>query len=283
MSSKNVLKLVQDTLQRCDSDEVNSIGDTTDSENAALTLKTVYEQMQADYDLPSSIQHIALGNTDQTSTEGKTRLIIPDSTITIQSFQYDKRQAAGDQPSFGYLEYVSNETFLNRTRNRDKDATGYDSDEQEWPTDAQIKFVVRNDRAPAFYTIVEEKYVILDSYDSDLESTSQSSKSQAQVITEKGLILADTTIVDLPDILMHYLDIKTTEVHQDLYHGGSTPVVAKMARRAGIRIQRLRDITRQNNAGVDYGRGSHKVGPTSREGVGSTSPATTLPTWWPQD
>jgi len=273
--TKTLLTIVQDILELMDSDEVDSISDTIEGDQIAKCIQLIYDQILTEYDLPQKSNVFGADATDD-ATNGLTRLILPSDKITLTTIRYDVRSAAGDAPSFVDIPLISNEEFLRRTTNLD--SSDSNKTEQTWPTGI-VKFVIINDQRPHYATLVEQKWIVFDAYDSDLDANILITKSILEGMGQTELSIADTTIIDLPGELLHLLEINAAELAFDIYKGGTPNKIRDLARKARVRQQRSKHKTRDNNnTGPNFGRKGKGKG-TARSGA-STGTTTSLPSWW---
>ena len=271
---KTLLKMVQDTLSLMDSDEVNSISDTIESEQIAVCYRTIYDQIVTEYGVPSKNKTIRIGATDD-STNGKTRLFLNHALMSIDTIQYDNRSAASDPPLYREATVLTNREFLDKTINLD--TSGSTLLEQTWPN-TDIKFGVYNNKAPKYVTLVEERILIFDAYDSDVDSSNLlESKSRVSGEVSDALTIDDTTNVTLPGELLNLLETNATELAFDLYKQTTPAKIVNLARKSRVRQQRNKFKFRdQRRTGEDYGRPAPGRSTKRPTGVGSGS-ATALP------
>lgn len=259
---KNLLQIVQNILSDMDSDGVNSISDTLESEQVAQCVATIFEQIQTEWDLPEQVKMYRLGNTTD-ATNGKTRLLLADASVTLHSLLYNNKRLSGGDPAYTPLRLVSNDEFLGHTIN----SAGED---QQWPEDANLVFRVRNDRGPNMVTLVGTRTLVADAYLADKEATLQSSSAVGYGGVEPGLVIDDDTIIDLDGILMPLLERNASELAFDLYAGGAPRKIIDLARKARVRAQRNKDKIRSvDRTGSDYGRHGKRANQTTGNAWGS--------------
>lgn len=255
--SKTVLKTVQDILSAMDSDEVNGIGDTIESQQVASCVEIIYNQMVAEYDLPVKTKVIKLESTDD-YTNGKTRLYLPEGMLTLDHLEYDKRTTEDGIPNYGRIDIVSDNEFLDRVKNLD---TSQSNIEEQYYPNTTFTFGVYNDRAPSYAMLVEQNVLVLDSYQTDIEGSLQTAKSLAKGQIADTLVLADETVLDLPPELYNTLFTNALELAYDLYKGDTPMKVKDLARNGRVRQQRAKQKLRnQSFTGPDYGRKSKYKG-----------------------
>ena len=251
MSKDTVLAIVQQILSDADGDVVNSISDTVESLQCADVLKDVFDQIVVGYDLHL---HETLVKLTATSSTTPTVMSRPEGFYDIQWIKYDvKTTSSGDQ-AYQEATYMAPKDFIEMTSAR----TLSDSiNEAMTLPDSGHIVVIRNDQAPRYFTLLDGyDDVVMDSYDSNLETNLQSSKSLAFGTSIPTLPLADATSPNLPQNLMVLLRREARAMYFDLYKDGVTREVDRTRRRAQTRAMRDRRIIRNtdNQTGPDYGR-----------------------------
>jgi hypothetical protein len=198
MPKMTLLDMVQDILSDIDSDEVNSISDTTESEQVVQIIKTTYEDMMVTRYMP----HLkGLMQLDSTNSSTPSHMKMPDDVMELVVVNYDVHTSTQTDTKYKKIDYMEDTDFLLHTNARNTDNSSVDL-----ITDfsgAKLKIV--NDTAPQFWTSFDDEYIVFDSYDSDIESNLQNSKSQVVAYQEPSLTLADATVPNLPSEAFPYL------------------------------------------------------------------------------
>lgn len=168
-----LLELVQQILMSMDSDEVNSITDTTEALDVANIIKECYN------DIISEIQpkeSEGLFHLDASIDNLKpTLMYLPGHVSNIEWLKYNVGETLFDS-NYRDLCYLSMDDFFEFTDGLDIN--------QNWVAsqivtisghDFNIK--IRNDNHPTYYTSVDDRVLLFDSYDSSVESTLTSSRT----------------------------------------------------------------------------------------------------------
>lgn len=254
MAKETLLEIVQDILSDADGDEVNSISDTIESDQCARCVRTVYNNLVDGSDLEVTKTVFKLDATGASTPNVMTR---PEGYFDIEWVKYNKKIAAGDDQSYKTVVYLKPLDFIEMTSTRNAS----DSDVEEVATDSGHNVLVKNEQAPTYWTMFEDyDDIIFDAYDSDLETNLQQSKSLAYGKYKPTLTLADGTIPDLPKNLFTRLKTDARALYFDLYKDGVTSEIDRLRRRAEVRTQRQRHMTRfddnplQSRTGPNYGR-----------------------------
>ena len=116
-----------------------------------------------------------------------------------------------------------------------------------------VEFLIKNDTNPSYYTSLDGRVFIFDSYDSSIDSTLQSSKTQVYGQVTNDLTIADTTVIDLPQELYNLLRNQARETCFELFKGGAPSKLVKMSNRSRIRVGRLKNPQR-DQIPTNFGR-----------------------------
>ena len=252
MAKDTLLDLVQDILSDADGDEVNSITDTVESEQCARVVRNEFKALVDEFDLK---MQETLTKLDATSSATPTQMTRPEGFHSIEKIWYDKRLLVGDDPNFQEVYFKDWDSFLETSMSR----TASDSDVETQTLGASgYVLQIKNDQAPTYWTILEGyDDIIFDSYDSDLETNLQASKSLVRGVQRPSFALADGTVPDLPQNLMQLLKNRARAFYFDVYKDGTTKEIDKRQRNSEVRSQRKKYITKklqQERTGPNYGR-----------------------------
>lgn len=195
-----LLEMVQDVLSAVEADEVNSISDTPEGEMVSKIIKGVYFQMLTWATTPE-LQTAYFNLEGLSDTTKPVYLKLPDNVEELYWFKYDIQDVDSSQAEYANIRYLSTEEFFERVMSR----TLADTEVTEITTDDGVPLWIYNDRNPELYTILNDKFIVCDAYDSAVEATLQGSKTvaagkQIPVFTE-----TDAFTPDLDDNLFPYL------------------------------------------------------------------------------
>lgn len=199
MSHFTLLQMTQDILSALDSDKVNSISDTAESEQVVDIIRDVYYELLSDKEWPHlwQLQPLtALGDTSHPNY-----LTIPDSVVEMKDFRYNKRKSTDTKDKYETVEYLSPEDFLNVCNSYDSSA----ADSVSITDFDGAKFVIKNDEAPTYWTTFDDKYIVTNSYDSGVDSTLQASKTQVMAYVTPTFTESDVFVPDFPEDVLPYL------------------------------------------------------------------------------
>lgn len=188
----SLLEIVQDILNEMDSDIVNSISDTVESEQVAQIVKNCYFEIITKRNWPHLRKLFQLEHVNNLSKPNYLRL--PSLIKEMEYFKYECQKSEDDKIELKTVTYKYPDEFLNIVSRRDSK----DSKVTTVTDFSGTKILVLNDVAPTYWTSFDDEYVVTDSYNKTVDDTLQSSKSQCF-----GFILPtwehiDTFVPDLP-------------------------------------------------------------------------------------
>jgi hypothetical protein len=219
-----LLDMTQSILSSMSSDEVNSIGDTAESLQVANIIKTKYYDIVSRGDLPEHNQVFQLS--PSLNPAQPTLMTVPDGVGRVEWIKYFNSDL-GEVSGSGSSIHDTN-TDLGNSTTTSTSATGYEyvtmlpirqfldminsfnpaestvgqfsfSDlSNTYAQDGPFTFYYRNDRQPKFCCILSNFYVIFDGYDSDDDSTLQTSKTlcYGQVVPTFNMVDSFTPDLD---------------------------------------------------------------------------------------
>jgi hypothetical protein len=175
MATMTLLDMTQNIMSAMESDNVDSIGDTTESEAVALVIKETYFDLMAQQDWPflkAKATLTALGDTDN-----PTKMRFPTTVNTVYWIKYNKKDVS----------YLSPKDFQDLLDGRTEEAdvvnsSGYGLDHD-----------------PQYWTSFDDDFVFFDSIDLDEDTTLQASKSVIHALSIPSWTHTDTFVPTLPE------------------------------------------------------------------------------------
>jgi len=199
MAKMSLLDIVQDILSDMDSDEVNSINDTTESLQVAQIVKTTYYNILDGRDYPWMHE---LFQIDSSATPNRpTHMKMPETIIDLDWIKYNCKKATDNKNIFKKITYKLPEEFMDIVDQRSSD----DSKIVVINDPTGIKLNIYNDRAPQYFTSFDDEYLIFDAYDSAIENNLQSIKTQCFGKRATTFTLDDNFVPDMPVQMFSYL------------------------------------------------------------------------------
>lgn len=248
MAKMTLLEIVQDILNDTDGDEVNSIEDTIESVQVANIVRSTFRSMMTNKDWPHTkklTQLVASGTVTK-----PTYMTLPSGTKEVVSIYYDTKKVGVTRNDFTLMKWKENDEFLHILNQRNNDATNIDV-----ITDTSgVSLNIQNDKAPQWYTSFDDETIVFDSYDSEVDSTLQSAKTQVVAFVIPDFTLSDTAVPDLPEEAFPYLVEEAKNRSSIKLRQMQDPAAALESRRQSSRMSR-KDWS--VNGGIrypDYGR-----------------------------
>lgn len=193
MSKYTLLEIVQDVHNDLNFDLVNSISDTTESVRVALIAKSTYFEFINRRDWP----HLRkLGQLlSAVNPLQPTQLLLPENTSRVQWITYNRRKATDTRDKYEEMIYQLPEDFL-------INANGIGSDQPNailCTTEQGAKYYIRKDRMPNYWTSFDDQTIVMDAYDTTVESSLQGIHTQLNYYRNPQWSADDLFVPDLPE------------------------------------------------------------------------------------
>lgn len=194
-----LLEMTQNILSDMDSDEVNSISDSTEALQVAEVIKTTYYNIIDGRDYPwlkELFQMSASGTTAR-----PTHMTLPENVIDLEWIKYNCIKSGETRNKFKTIKYKTPEEFLDLVNDRvsDNDNVTVISDS------TGVELNILTDVAPTYFTSFDDETLVFDSYDSTVESTLIASKTQCYGKRSVVFTMTDSFIPDMPVQMFSYL------------------------------------------------------------------------------
>lgn len=198
MSKKTLLQIVQEILNDIDSDEVNSIDDTVEATQVANIVKSTYEAIISTKEWPHTARLVKVNSSTDSN---KPNIMTIDTDIKeLISVYYNKAKFGESRLRFEPVKYIDPDDMLRIFYGRNTD-----SDEVDQIVDGESIYIITNNQPPKYYTSFDDDKLVFDSYDKQVDSVLQSSKTQVRAYVIPTFSLVDSFIPDLPDEAFTYL------------------------------------------------------------------------------
>jgi hypothetical protein len=215
---KTLLELVQSILSDMDSEPVNSISDSIEAEQIASVIEDTYFNFVSSREIPEHRRLIKI-------------TALSDNTKPTH-FKYVGRQLywirynidENSKTNYREIKYMDPGSFATRNLDTSNVTTVYD-------VSASTNLLILNDRMPSIYTSFDDEHIVMDAFKSSVESTLQTTKTQAYGIVTPTFSLSDTFEPDLDEDLIPYLLAEAKSASFSLFKSGSDPKVEQSARR----------------------------------------------------
>lgn len=188
-----LIEIVSDILSDMDSDYVSSINDTDEAMQVAQIVKTTYQAMMSNRNWPHTARIVGLQ--PFSNNQLPTHMTIQEEIKELISVYYDTRRNNNDRINYTQLKYLAPDAFLrfSNQRNSTDVNTSLISDP------SGVKLMVMRNKAPEYFTSFDDTTLVFDSFDSEVDSSLQSSKMQARAYIIPTFELIDDFIPDLPN------------------------------------------------------------------------------------
>jgi hypothetical protein len=191
-----LLEMTQNILSAMNSDDVNSITDTVESQQVAEEIRTTFRELYNNHDMGSFEGVINLQSPSDITRA--TTLLLPSNVQFVKWIKYiDFRTGSGDDNLvFKDVEYVEPEDFILRIVNGPDPVNSVDV---HLVTGNPGMYTVASDKAPSFYTIFQDSQeLVFDSFDQLHESFLTSSSSLAWGTLYQTFELNDSFVPPIP-------------------------------------------------------------------------------------
>lgn len=249
MPKMTVLAMVQDILSDMDSDAVNSIDDTVEALQVAQVIRTTFYEILDGVDvwphLETLVQLEGLALTAK-----PTHMKLPETLSYIEWIKYNKRKTGDTRDKYLDVIRMDPSDFMTYINQRDTSATA-----NTVVTDfSSVSLIIRNNYAPTYWTSFDDEYIVFDSYDSGVDSTMISSKTQAQGPRDPGFTLSDTHIPDLPANAFSYLLAESKSVCFNSLKQAANAKEEQRSKRQRYRLSNSKGRVDRNITFQGYGR-----------------------------
>ena len=242
---KTLLEMVSSILSDMDSEAVNSISDTVEAQQVASVIEDVYYNIIAARNIPEHQQLLKL--TSLSSSVRPTHFQYPTNTRDIVDLSYNIDVQGG--VNYQEIHFVEPLDFLKQMPYNNPDSTLVVPD-----ATASTSLVIFKDRMPTYYTSFDDLHIVMNAYDSSVESILQASKTRAYGTVYPTFTIADSFTPDLDDTMLPYLLAEAKSTCFSLFKSGSDPKVEQAARRLKSYVQNDMYRTKRPNVRNHYGR-----------------------------
>jgi len=187
-----LIELVQDIANDMDSDEVNSIDDTVESQQIAQIIKSTYFAMMSNRNWPHLKRPIQLRGPADLAYP--THMTLNEEVKELSFINYNTSRADNTSKSYTKQTWLEPDDFLRVLNTRRSDDINIANIEDP----SGIELAIYTNKPPAYYTSFDDTTVVFDSYDSLVEATLQGAKIQAVGYIIPQWSMTDTFVPDLP-------------------------------------------------------------------------------------
>jgi hypothetical protein len=255
---KTLLEIVQSTLGSMDSDLVNTIGDTVESEQIAITAQEQFFELATYQRVPQFEQLTQLIGMSDSSR--RTVMSIPIDATDIKDVRYKHTDSHG-HTYFKDVRYVDKDTFLDaQLQLRVGDSTVGEN-----IFDDNVRVPYRNDRGPTCWTSFDDKHLVFDAIDTVVQEDDTLHNDNSLVVAYiiPTFELRDTFVPAVPTKLFPQYMNMIKEVNSYEQRQIPNEIRTRDAERQGHRNRHFASITDGSDEGFkgstgqgrSYGRG----------------------------
>ena len=169
-----LLELTQAVLSSMDSDEVNSINDTPESQQVVEIIKTVYDDLltRSDIKVNNTLFNLVASN-DVTRPVVMTK---PEGINHIHWIKYNRILNTDVDPLWDEMSYMPVSDYMDYIQQLKPSNSNVET--FDFIQDGSVfTFAYRNDWSPQYYTSFDDKTIIFDGYDKSVSTTLEASKT----------------------------------------------------------------------------------------------------------
>lgn len=189
-----LLRMTQLILSSMDSDEINSIGDTTEAQQVVDVIETTYNDLVSTIDFPDMWDFFELEPSNDLSRP--TLMYVPKDVGKVEWIKYDNSEDGSTKREFQDVRSVEREYFLDRMNSLDTtDPRVYQYELQVGPGTFDVRGY--NDRFPTFYTTNNDQSIVFNDYRADINQTLAGNKTYCYGMRIPSFIREDDFTPDL--------------------------------------------------------------------------------------
>jgi hypothetical protein len=230
-----LLDIVQEILGDMDSDEVNSIDDTVESMQVATIVRSTFYDLAIELQLP---EHEGLFELIASSDPDKpTLMTVPETVSLIRSIKYNTMTADDEFSLYNDVNFLPFPDFLAQQDGYRGQTT--DVGEMSFTLSGDtFEIMFATNKHPQWFTTVDDHTLIFDSYDSELDTTLQKSKTMCMGVILPTFDMVDTFTPDLDptqfSLLKNKVRVRAFLQLKQMQH----PEAAKEVRKQQIQTQK---------------------------------------------
>lgn len=245
--AKTLLELTQNVLSAMDSDEVNSISDTVESMQVATIIAETLEAEFNNIDLPSFQKVVKL--------EGLADVLHPNYLKfgdDVSGIQWLKYRDNRNHEHYKTIQYLTPTQFFDHITLLSDN--GYNT--QEIEDFSGVTYYINNNRAPTYYTSVDNNYLIFDSFDGEYEDSLHESNTFALGSSDvNSVMLNDDYTPPIPNDLFPLLLAEAKATCFLILKQMPSPKSEQIARRQRSRMQNK--LHKSRKADYPYARSKY--------------------------
>lgn len=193
MAKMSLIEIVSDIMNDIDADFVNSIDDTTESQQVAQIVKSTFFALMHRRNWRSNKQLLQLVASGDDALP--THMYLPENLSELTLINYDCKREGQTRKFYKNIKFIYPDEFLRRQNGLNDEADNVDVIQD--PTGVEL--IIRNDVPPTYWTSFDDKAIVFDSYEKGVEDTLQTHKVQAFGYVTPQWVHTDSAIPDIPE------------------------------------------------------------------------------------
>lgn len=245
--NRTLLYLVQRVLEKLDLDVVNSLNDSPDAILVAREAEDTYYDLVNRNEWPERYDILKVESVGDTANP--TALRLPTDVLKVLSLRYDVTEAGEADKCYKELTQLSPEDFMDKVYSRNSSDTDVSTALYNG-----IELYVYNNCAPQYFTVFDNEYIVLDAWDSAIETTAQGTKTVARGSTIPTFETTDTYVLPV-DVTTFPLYLAEVTAAASLALNGTNDQENERRRNRGIsRLRRSANRTGTESLKNNFGR-----------------------------
>jgi len=198
MAKLTLLSVVNSYMDASDGFRVSTIDDTIEAQQVTSIAEKVFNELVNDVFSSDLTQELIQLESLSDSTKPN-YLKLPDTAMRIKDSKVMYNVHSGESGTTTLnmvpIEYMRPQEFLDYVGSRSTNTP-----DTEIITDfSGYKMVIKCQSPPRYYTDFDDEHLVFDAYDSDVDSTLQSSKSGIVTSMQRSFTPSDTYVIDFPE------------------------------------------------------------------------------------
>lgn len=238
-----LLEMTQLILSAMDSDEINSISDTTESYQIANMARSVFYDMCVDMNFPcyeTLFQLEASGNTAK-----PVLMTVPVTLVReVKWVKYDNVDSVLNETNSNYCDVtpLNFHDFLERQRGL-RNGTSNVGQMAVVTGGETFNFMYMTNQFPMYYTTIKDNTFIFDAYRSDLDTTLQKSKTMCMGMQYEVFLLEDSYVPNLePDQFSYFINKLKVRAFNELKQQENKEAIQETRRQKIVQQKRKRQV-----------------------------------------
>ena len=188
-----LLQIVQSIMSDMNSDEINSISDSIESQQVASICRDTYFDIVSRKEIAANGTLSTLGS--YSDDQNPTVLSLPPNSQKVDWIAYNKKRDPSDKDMFEIIPYALPSDFIFNANS----INSQQSNVQIVHSGGGATFSIYNDRPPSMWTTFDDELVTFDSFCNTFEDTLQGSNTQIMTHNIPTFSITDYATPDLPD------------------------------------------------------------------------------------